>query len=73
MSRRGRSTEYEVDNVTLRIFRYHFETLLLFTAGDIMFVPESKVPNDLLVAHAEKRVLQGALDQAAQQAADAEV
>ena len=32
-----------------------------------------KVPSDLLVAHAEKRVLQGALDQAKQHAADMEV
>ena len=32
-----------------------------------------KVPNDLLVAHAEKRVLKVALDEAGRQAADAEV
>lgn len=40
----------------------------------MLFVnPWVQVPKDLLVAHAEKRVLQGALDQAAQKAADAEV
>lgn len=33
----------------------------------------SQVPTDLLVAHAEKRVLEGALDEAARKAADAEV
>ena len=32
-----------------------------------------KVPDDLLVAHAEKRVLRGALDEAGRQAADVEV
>lgn len=32
-----------------------------------------KVPNDLLVAHAEKRVLRGALNEAGRQAADVEV
>lgn len=37
------------------------------------FFIHPKVPNDLLVAHAEKRVLQGALDQAKRHAAGIEV
>lgn len=42
-------------------------------SATLYFLFLAKVPKDLLVAHAEKRVLQAALEQEAKNAADAKV